>query len=70
MTILENIKREQKQARQNIQKHRATVLSTLMAEISIVGKNAQMGQIMGYFSKNFKGQYDGKMLSALVREVL
>ena len=32
--------------------------------------NAQMGQIMGHFSKNFKGQYDGKVLSDIARETI
>ena len=39
--ILEKIKTEQKQARLNRDKFRAQVLTTLMAEVQIVGKNAQ-----------------------------
>lgn len=29
-----------------------------------------MGQVMGYLKSNFNGQYDGKMASVLVREIL
>jgi uncharacterized protein YqeY len=29
-----------------------------------------MGQVMGYFSKNYAGLYDGKELSAIVRSLL
>ena len=159
--ILQKIKTEQKQARLTKDKFRASVLTTLMAEVSIVGKNAQrettdaeaqvvitkflknlketfkiytmgieledffkvsdmetptseakmvkimdmikeadiykrylpqqmttdqlettigvfmgdnadanMGQIMGYLKKNFNGQYDGKMASTLIRNIL
>ena len=32
--------------------------------------NVNMGQIMGYLNKNFKGQYDGKMASTLIRSIL
>ena len=39
--ILGKIKKEQKQARLTKDKFRAGILTTLMAEISIVGKNAQ-----------------------------
>ena len=39
--ILDKIKQEQKQARLTKDKFRAGILTTLMAEISIVGKNAQ-----------------------------
>lgn len=31
---------------------------------------ADIGMIMGYFNKNFKGLYDGKMLSELVKGAL
>ncbi len=32
--------------------------------------NAQMKDIMQYFSKNYKGRYSGKELSAIVKELL
>ena len=32
--------------------------------------DANMGQIMGYLKKNFNGQYDGKMASTLIRNIL
>jgi len=30
----------------------------------------EMGKVMGYFSKNYAGQYDGKVLSNIVKEML
>jgi uncharacterized protein YqeY len=39
--ILERIKKEQKQARLARDKFKASILTTLMAEVAIVGKNAQ-----------------------------
>ncbi len=30
----------------------------------------KMGQVMGHFSKNFRGRYDGRVLSEIVQEML
>ena len=45
-------------------------LSTELKSFITSNPNAQMGQVMGHFSKNFKGQYDGKVLSGLVKGTL
>lgn len=45
------------------------IIDTFIIENSIDDMKG-MGRIMGYFSKNFPNQYDGKLVSILIREVL
>jgi uncharacterized protein YqeY len=41
-----------------------------LIEINCYSSTRDMGKIMGYFSKNHSGQYDGKFLSEVVKSQL
>lgn len=48
----------------------ASELEDYTRDYLIRNPNAKMGQIMGYFKANHDGQYDGKLLSQVVKGVL
>lgn len=45
-------------------------IKAFLSPLVLSDKDVTLGMIMGYFAKNFKGQYDGKLVSTLAKEAL